>query len=395
VDDPERIADVMRACGYEAELCGSWDVCDRLPSDPHALGRYSIVVLSDVEAWRLSSRHWEALDQYVRSGGGLLLVGGAYGLGAGGWDACPLVSMLPVVVEPGCEWRPVRVAVTAVDHPLARAVPWAECPEFRGMNPVRAKDLGFVVLSDRVSGMPLLAVRQWGRGCVAAFSSDITAVWGAEFNRWEHFPVFMKVLLDCLASRPPGFGGKEAAAAGAAAGAVLSVLLNWLRSLLEIFAGFAERKELQWAARVSRYVLKWLEDASAYGQSLRLARRWLFFWERIRRGACVASPSVLLAEAAVEGAIAFENAPAQALRAERLAKAVDSSVRVLFCGAVGFGAGFVVGLLVSALGGGPLAAAVFAVGAGFAGELAARPVYDGLLSGRLQTAILKRVLGMR
>jgi len=117
--------------------------------------------------------------------------------------------------------------------------------------------------------------------------------------------VFMKVLLGCLASRPPGFGGKEAAAAGAAAGAALSVLLNWLRSLLEIFAGFAERKELQWAARVSRYVLKWLEDASA---------------------------SVLLAEAAVEGAIAFENAPAQALRAERLAKAVAGSVRVLWRG---------------------------------------------------------------
>jgi len=175
VDDPERIAGVMRACGYEAELCGSWDVGGRLPSDPRTLSRYSVVVLSDVEAWRLSPHHWEALDRYVRSGGGLLLVGGAYGLGAGGWDACPLVSVLPVLVEPGCEWRPVRAAVTGVSHTLARAVPWAECPEFRGMNPVKAKDLGFVVLSDRTSGMPLLAIRPWGRGRVAVFSSDITA----------------------------------------------------------------------------------------------------------------------------------------------------------------------------------------------------------------------------
>lgn len=103
---------------------------------------------------------------------------------------------------------------------MARAAPWAECPELRGMNPMKAKDLGFVVLSDRVSGMPLLAIRPWGCGRVAVFSSGSTAVRDEEFNRWEHFPAFMAALLGCVAGPPPGLGPEEAAVAGAAAGAV-------------------------------------------------------------------------------------------------------------------------------------------------------------------------------
>lgn len=393
MDDPERIAGVMRACGYEVELCDSWDVGDRLPSDARALSRYSVVVLSDVEAWRLSSGHWEALDRYVRSGGGLLLVGGAYGLGASGWDACPLLSALPVLVEPGCEWRSVRPAVTGAGHPAARAVPWTECPEFHGMNPVKAKDLGFVVLADGVSGMPLLAIRPWGSGHIAVFSSDITAVWGEEFNCWEHFPAFMKVLLDCLVGPPPGFGAKEAAAVGAAAGAALPFALGWLDRVLAFLEGVAERRRRFWVARAVGYVLRGFREGIVYVRSLRLARRMAAFWTRVARVAGVASPPLLVAEAVAEGSVAYQDVPSQALVAERWARAVDAVVRVLFCGVVGGFAGFRAAAPLVPVN--PVAAAGVAVVVSYFTEQAAEGFYDAMLSGRIQALVMRLMLGVR
>lgn len=62
------------------------------------------------------------------------------------------------------------------------------------------------------------------------FSSDITAIWGEEFNRWEHFPAFMGVLLGLLAGPPPGLGAEEAVVAGAVAGAALPFVLDMVKS---------------------------------------------------------------------------------------------------------------------------------------------------------------------
>lgn len=75
----------------------------RLPSDAGKLRRYSVIIFSDVPARYLSPAQCEVLDQYVRAGGGLLLVGGTHGLGAAGWQESLLVLVLPVLVDAGME----------------------------------------------------------------------------------------------------------------------------------------------------------------------------------------------------------------------------------------------------------------------------------------------------
>lgn len=91
-----------------------------------------------------------------------LLVGGAHGLGAAGWQESLLVLVLPGLVDAGMEWRQVQPVPVDATSVIARAVPWEQCPAFAGINPVRGKREGYVLLADRDSGMPLLAIRQWG-----------------------------------------------------------------------------------------------------------------------------------------------------------------------------------------------------------------------------------------
>ncbi|GAB4518465.1 MAG: VWA domain-containing protein [Phycisphaerales bacterium] len=62
--------------------------------------QYDAVVLFDTPASAFDQRQQEQLAQYVRdSGGGLLMVGGPNGFGAGGWISSPVEEVLPVRLD--------------------------------------------------------------------------------------------------------------------------------------------------------------------------------------------------------------------------------------------------------------------------------------------------------
>jgi len=385
VDDAQRIVSVMESCGCRVDFCEAGEVCTRLPLDAGQLRRYSVVILSDVPARYLSPGQCEALDRYVRAGGSLLVVGGAHSLGASGWEYSPLALMLPVLVDFGSESRPVRVEVVDAAGAVARAVPWGECPVFAGINPVRARGNSSVVLADRESGVPLLAVREWGRGHVAVFSSDITAIWGADFNRWEHFPAFMGALLGCLAGPAPGMDPREAGAAGAAAGAALPFVLAWVRSGLGLVEGWAEKNRRWWAARAARYALRVLEEGTVYVRSLRLARELESVAARLRAAARRGVIGVGVAEIAATGYAAYRDMPAGSLRSERLARAGSRVVRAALMFGVAVAAGVALGSVIA----NPLIAAVAGVGVSVLTDYGVSLGYDGLLSGRVEGWLLR------
>ncbi len=63
------------------------------------LARYDLVVLSDVARAELGDRRMQALDAFVRAGGGLLMAGGAQSFGAGGYGGSRLEAILPVRLD--------------------------------------------------------------------------------------------------------------------------------------------------------------------------------------------------------------------------------------------------------------------------------------------------------
>ena len=72
-----------------------------LGEDLLSLHRYDLIVLDNVAAWQTTTLQQTLLSRYVNDlGGGLIMVGGAQGFGAGGWNGSPLEAVLPVELDP-------------------------------------------------------------------------------------------------------------------------------------------------------------------------------------------------------------------------------------------------------------------------------------------------------
>lgn len=387
VDDGPRIAQMIRGLGYSVDFRWAKEVPTALSSDPKSLSKYKVVILSDVPADSLSSKQTAALEKYVQNGGGLLVVGGAKSLGMAGWQFSELATILPVIVEPGMEQGEVRVRVVQPGDPIARAVPWSETPALSGYNPVKVKDPQYVVAADANSGTPLLAVRQWGKGHVAVFSSDITALWGEEFNRWGYFPVFMSAVLADL-GKPAGMTPGEAATAGAAAGAALPAVLGWLGAGLGALEGWAEKRRLWRVARASHFIRKGLEEGARYGRSLRLEERAINAWGKIARRIGIAEKVAGWAGVVADAAGAYSELPAEGLPKERWARTLSRGVRAFVTMTAGVVAGSVIATIVP---GDPVIKALVGAGAGWRAEKVAERLYDATV-GRYAEVVMLRYL---
>jgi uncharacterized membrane protein len=71
-----------------------------LPGDVYKLLDYSAVILDNISALSLSYRFMENLEDYVKNlGGGVVMIGGDQGFGAGGYEKTPVEDLLPVTMD--------------------------------------------------------------------------------------------------------------------------------------------------------------------------------------------------------------------------------------------------------------------------------------------------------
>ena len=165
------------------------------------LGNQDLIILFDFPVSILSESAEKKLADFVRSGGGLLFVGGVHF--PKGADALPaLADVLPLAFSTvgdayGAGPFNVRVAETAVRHPVMRisdrasdiAAEWADLPPLLAFNPNGGARPGAIVLLQhpvaRVAGakMPLAAAMQAGLGksmmvCVRSFWRYGLMMWG-------------------------------------------------------------------------------------------------------------------------------------------------------------------------------------------------------------------------
>jgi uncharacterized membrane protein len=195
----------LEAGGWTVEHQPAHVATRNFPATAEALAAYSCVILSDVGANTLllhpdtfvRSRplpnRLDAIRDYVRLGGGLVMVGGYLTFqgidGKARYHGTAVEDALPVTISPHDDRvevpQGVVPRVTAAEHPIAvrLAEPW---PALLGYNRLTAKDGATVVA---VAGAdPLVVAGTFGNGRSLAFASDCGPHWAPpDFVAWPGY----------------------------------------------------------------------------------------------------------------------------------------------------------------------------------------------------------------
>lgn len=214
--------DALRAAlvdgGYEVDYQPSHIAMRSFPDNAEALSDYACVILSDIGANSLllhpetftgsvpHGNRVRAIADYVRGGGGLLMIGGYLTFqgidGKGRWHDTAVESVLPVTisatddrVEEPSGVEPMPVAEHAILNGICDT--W---PNLLGYNKVTA-DPGTDVLVT-VGSDPLLVVGEAGAGRTAAFTSDCAPHWAPPpFVAWPHYDRLWKQTVDWIVGK--------------------------------------------------------------------------------------------------------------------------------------------------------------------------------------------------
>ena len=158
-------------------------------------GDFDLIIIEDVHSRAFGSANLQAIADAVEQGKGLMMVGGYYSFGPGGYRETPVDAALPIEMEifekqeVGVE-NPVRkmfhldreLAMQPIgNHPvtsiLSATTTWNDLPVLLGANRFQAvKSFGKVLL-ETGKKEPLLVSGQYGLGRVLAFAGDSTWRW--------------------------------------------------------------------------------------------------------------------------------------------------------------------------------------------------------------------------
>lgn len=187
------------------------------PESTEELAAYDVVVLSDIgyntlaippETFSNGARRGNRLrllEEFVRDGGGLLMIGGYLSFqginGRANYADTPIETALPVTMRQTDDRVErsdgVSPEVTGADHPVVTDT-GSDWPDLLGYNRFEADENARVLA--RVDDDPLLVVGDHGDGRCAAFASDCAPHWGPkEFVDWDGYPVLWAALTRWLA----------------------------------------------------------------------------------------------------------------------------------------------------------------------------------------------------
>ena len=183
------------------------------PLEAEKLSEYSVIIISDIGAdtFLLHPRTWingertpnrlRLIEEYVRSGGGLIMAGGYLSYqginGVARYRGTPVEEALPVEMQPyddrvECP-EGVQPKTTKAKHEITKGLE-ATWPHLLGYNKVRAKK-GAETLAT-VSADPLLVVGEHSKGRAVAWTSDIGPHWcPKEFAEWKGYTMLWRSMI--------------------------------------------------------------------------------------------------------------------------------------------------------------------------------------------------------
>lgn len=198
------------ASGGEVVPTVTWANCppnavETFPGTYDELFSYHAVVLSDVNFDAVGDIGFEMICDYVEHGGGLLVTGGPYALGNGGFEGTRFLDVLPVTLSGAFDltWagRGSSWALAAADlaHPVLDGLSLAEAPRVFWQHSVVGKADADIVL--RADGRPALVLGRYGRGKVAVWTPSPTgtgARGGVPWWEWSGWPALVRNTLRYL-----------------------------------------------------------------------------------------------------------------------------------------------------------------------------------------------------
>lgn len=202
---------------YDVTYVRAHEIGERFPSSAEQFDEFDVVVVSDVGAnsflltddtflrSQITVNRLDLLADYVRRGGGLVMVGGYLSFsgidGRARFGSSPLAEVLPVEMldhDDRVE-RPEGVVARVVqnDHPALRRAT-GEWPALLGYNRVTVKDDAVVLVT--VGEDPLLVVGEGGDGRTVAFTSDLAPHWApSAFLTWDGYRYLWSGIIDWVA----------------------------------------------------------------------------------------------------------------------------------------------------------------------------------------------------
>ncbi len=208
------LRDALLAGGFDVHYMPSHIAAREFPSTVEALNAYCCVILSDIGAntllihpdtfsrFKALPNRLDALEAYVRQGGGLIMVGGYLTFqgidGKARYHGTPVEQALPVdigLVDDRCETpQGVTPRVVLVDHPIVAGLP-ESWPDLLGYNRVTAKPGAELVA--KVGDDPLVVAGEHGRGRGLAFASDCGPHWVPPgFVEWAGYAVLWRQMVE-------------------------------------------------------------------------------------------------------------------------------------------------------------------------------------------------------
>ncbi len=208
---------------YDVDYLTAWDALAKFPETPEELGDYNVLILNDTDSDSLvlyagdrlfrtpmGPNRLKSIREYVRQGGGLLMVGGYFSFtgrhNAGNFHRTPVEEALPVNCLRADDDRveaPEGVTVKAMlpRHPIMRGIRWSPSPIFTGYNLVEPKEKAEVLARYEETGDPMLVVWSYGHGRSVAITTGIAPHWGSSFLQWGFSLRFLDQILNWLADR--------------------------------------------------------------------------------------------------------------------------------------------------------------------------------------------------
>ena len=184
----------LEATGHPVTYLPNHRASDEFPLSAADLGAFDVVILSDigVNTLLLPDRTFSAsertanrpmlLRDFVRAGGGLLMVGGYLTFqgieGKAGYHGTPVEEVLPVILQSADDRvespEGVVPEIVASSHPILQQL--SGWPHFLGYNRTQLKP-GAQLLA-KLGQDPFIAVMECGKGRSAIFASDCGPHWG-------------------------------------------------------------------------------------------------------------------------------------------------------------------------------------------------------------------------
>lgn len=179
-------------------------------------GKFSAYMIGDVDAFAWKTEELQGLVDSVRNGAGLIMLGGMYSFGAGGYAETPLAELLPVSLDSldrqklgetiredvhlgrSLGMRPSKLGrshfiLRLSGNSTENQSRWESLPQLRGGNRIKPKQAA-LVLAEGEQQEPLLVQQMFGTGRVLAFAGDTTWDWVKEHEA-EHKRFWRQVVL--------------------------------------------------------------------------------------------------------------------------------------------------------------------------------------------------------